>query len=113
MTKLNSLQKERFAFYKEMMDSDFVPYAFLFNRESGISAMAVFTGKMWKHYRVVISYCGPNDEFKKKIAFNECVAKLIDNDQGVIMPANGMEIEDCLIYFLESNFPYDEWEEML
>lgn len=114
MAKLTWVQKEAFATNKKMMDSDFTPYAFLFNRESGVSAMAVFTGKMWNHYRVVVSYCGPNDEFKKKIAFNECVNKLIDNDQGVIMLVDGMvTIDDCLMYFLECNFPYDEWEEML
>lgn len=113
MAKLNSLQKERFAINKEMMDSDFTPYAFAFNRETGVSAMAVFTGKMWKHYRIVISYCGPNDEFKKKIAFNECVAKLIDNDQGVIMPAHRMTINQCLENFMIDNFP-DSWDlEML
>lgn len=114
MAKLNSLQKERFAINKEMMDSDFTPYAFAFNRETGVSAMAVFTGKMRKHYRVVVSYCGPNDSFKKKIAFNECVNKLIDNAQGVIMSAEGrtiegMAIEERLHYFLECNFGYS-WE---
>ena len=107
MAKLSTYQKHLFAINKDYMDEEY-NYAFRFDRESGRSYMAIFTSPMEKHFKIVVSYCGDNDIFKKKTAFNECVAKL-QNDNGVILPTCGATLEDCLIEFIYNNFA-NTWE---
>ena len=111
MAKLTTLQKTAFNDFKEIMNSQ-GDYEFLFDRENGISAMAVFTGSMKNHVRIVLVYCGENDTFKKKIGFIEC-ARRIEESVGVVMPADSSNLSECLDWFLVANFAHwNKWETM-
>ena len=75
MAKLTANQKTAFTHCKEGMKG--VEFEFKFNRKLGISILAVFTGPLKTHYKIIVSHCGENDEFKKKIGFTECVMKYV------------------------------------
>lgn len=107
MAKLTATQKSEFKLVVEMLKEEKLPHAFAFNREYGRSYMATYTGPMKTHYKIVVSYCGKNDSFKKKIGFVECSEKLFGNNQGVIMPVTGATIDMCMYDFISSNFPID------
>lgn len=109
MAKLTTLQKSAFNDLKESMDAQ-GEYVFFFDRENGISAMAVFTGNMKKHVRIVVVYCGEKDTFKKKIGFIEC-ARRMKESAGVVMPADSYFLGACLNEFLTINFGYGhDWQ---
>ena len=107
MAKLTAIQKYEFKLCLEMVSDEKLSYAFAFNREYGRAYMAVYTGPMKTHYKIVVSYCGAKDTFKKKIGFIKCADKLFENNQGVIMPVTGNTINDCMYDFISCNFPID------
>jgi hypothetical protein len=102
MAKLNKAQKEGFACCKEEMESA----VFMFDRKTGRSFMAEYTGALKNHARLVVSYCGTNDTFKKKVGFIECAAKL-STGEGVILPSQGDTLASVISDF-DLKF-FDNW----
>lgn len=114
--KLTSYDKERFLMSLDYMQESYGfetqhNWAFRYSRELGISIMALYTdNKYKKHIKVIISYCGAEDVFKKKLGFIECYNKL-ENGAGVIIPAQSFPAIDELYDFIDKQFPevYD-WQ---
>ena len=108
MAKLTENQKREFKLCLEMLNAEKLPYAFAYNREYGRAYMAKYTGPMKTHYKIVVSYCGAKDTFKKKIGFIACADKLFGNEMGVVMPVPAeYTINDCLYDFISCNSPID------
>lgn len=108
MAKLTATQKRLYSDFKLMMDAQ-GEYAFFFDKENGVSALAIFTGDMKNHVRLIVAHCGENDTFKKKLGFIECVSKL-ESNEGIVLPAEFDSIEVCLTEFLMTNYDAcDEW----
>lgn len=109
MAKLTKLQKEHFAQAYSMLVKQKGNMSFFFEPASGISALAIYTGPMRKHFKVVVSYCGGTDTFKKKLALIECFNKIEDGGGITMCTLGDTTIENCLLNFMDNNFAYEDF----
>ena len=111
MAKLTATQKSEFKFNVEMLNKRFGVnnWACRYSKEEGVTILAFYIGPMQNHFKVIATYCGYNDTFKKKIGLNECVKKM-QNCEGLLVKSSNSYISYELADYIDGMFVGVEFE---